>query len=141
MCVCLIAYHAIFHICKKKLEQNFKCYVYPPHLTTATELTNLQVLFVDRATHLQKLKFISITGALITFAFICIMFGLILKQKECGIEVEILKKYQLLDLNPIHLLKNFEFEKVCGHSFVKLYVGQLSGFALTNHEVLLHNYY
>ena len=140
MCVCLIAYHAIFHICKKKLEQNFKCYVISTTFDNSNR-TNLQVLFVDRATHLQKLKFISITGALITFAFICTMFGLILKQKECRIEVEILKKYQLLDLNPIHLLKNFEFEKVCGHSFVKLYVGQLSGFALTNHEVLLHNYY
>ena len=31
--------------------------------------TSLQVLFVDRATHLQKLKLLSITGILLAFLF------------------------------------------------------------------------
>ena len=42
---------------------------YPPNLAPSIELTNLQVLFVDRATHLQKLKLLFITGALLTFVF------------------------------------------------------------------------
>ena len=42
---------------------------YPSHLTTAIELTNLQVLFVDNATHSKKLKLLSFKGTLLTFVF------------------------------------------------------------------------
>ena len=42
---------------------------YPPHLTTAKELTNLQVLFVDNGTYSKKLKLLSFKGTLLTFVF------------------------------------------------------------------------
>ena len=54
----------------------------------SNKLINLQILFVDSATHLKKLKWLSFTGTLLTFVFMRNVWLRYLSGKNVGLRLK-----------------------------------------------------